>query len=297
MEQSLEKAKSAREDLRKFYDANGWTTWPVNPESKTPYQIGINLNNTSERKDFESQISYIQDVATIAAKQRGLGLEVYLEGPVPSHGGASMYVGLSYINPQLQKRFEDYKILKNAIKETKNGYNLDYKLEDSLKFRHGDFHYDELDNHLALMNGGYLWNILDAGKEELAKKMCYTYMFNYLRENSIVKEGKLCFNAPKYEPEKGYEPGGEHSRFTRFKDYSDEELDKLNLRRGKRGLEPVGRLKPNTIGGKSITKALEHGCELLEIKEGVYQIVDNNKKTEEMSLKEKIEHLLTMKIF
>ena len=256
----MEKANIARENLKEHYETNGWTTWTVNPEARTPYQIGVNLKDTNDK--YDNQIEYIKGVARSIAQKRGL--EVALDGPVPGHGGLSIYIGLSYINPQLQKRFEDYKVLKNAIKETKNGYNLDYKLEDSLKFRHGDFHYDELDNHLAIMNGGYLWNILDSGKEDLAKKMCYDYIFNYLREHSIVKDGKLCFEAPKYQQEKGYEPGGEHSRFTKFKDYSDEELDKLNWRRGKRGIGPVDRLKENTIHGKSIVEAIEHGCELLE---------------------------------
>ena len=140
----------------------------------------------------------------------------------------------------LQERLADYKILTNAIKdgETSNGYGV----ESEDKY-HANCEYKKFDDHLIVEWSGQILRIFDSGKENEAKAACHKYALDYLRREANVVENKIYLNICTKDLWDTFGPKSEYSQMTKFGNLSDEELDKLNWRRVKRGLGPVSAWK------------------------------------------------------
>ena len=102
--------ENARSKLKGIYTSLGFTVWDVNPNAKSPYQLGVNLE---EHHSFKTQIGELEDIAEGVAQNNRLNM--IIEGPKFAVGGVCVaYVGISHINPELQKRFQNYKKSKNS---------------------------------------------------------------------------------------------------------------------------------------------------------------------------------------
>jgi len=261
----MERTKIARKDLKLDCITDGWTAWDINPKTPYPYQIGVNLNEPHNKTNIQCQLTEIAKLANNLATENGL--EVAMGEPVQGHGGLSVYVGLSYIKPELQKRFSDYKVLTKAIKKGEN--ERGYRVKAEGQGHAFSCEYDTLDNHLILRwNDSEVIHVFDSGNERDAKKRCYQTVFNYLRKTAII-EGNTFKIRTTNSLWEIFGPDSKYSQMTKYGKLSDGELDRVNHKREKRGLEPVSKWKTDEEmrSDGSLGAKLERGYDLLSEEE------------------------------